>query len=191
MLSVLDRKWREHLYEMDYLQEGIGLRAMAQRDPLVEYQREGFQLWQAMNESVKEEAVGLVFHVDVQVDQPAPEVAAAPQHVSDMFGGLAGADGSPVAAAGAEEHDHAHADDRDQPRVEVAGVGIERPRQPAKLHYTAPSETGEVVERDVAGNGSSGGAGGLTAEQLARTPKNAACPCGSGKKFKMCHGAKA
>ena len=44
MLSVLDRKWREHLYEMDYLQEGIGLRAMAQRDPLVEYQREGFAL---------------------------------------------------------------------------------------------------------------------------------------------------
>ena len=48
LLSVLDRKWREHLYEMDYLQEGIGLRAMAQRDPLVEYQREGFELFSAM-----------------------------------------------------------------------------------------------------------------------------------------------
>src|SRR5688500_13624111 len=126
MLSVLDRKWREHLYEMDYLQEGIGLRAMAQRDPLVEYQREGFQLWQAMNESVKEEAVGLVFHVDVQVDQPAPEVAAAPQHVSDMFGGLsaAGADGSADGPVATEE-------EPELPRVEVAGVGIERPRQPA------------------------------------------------------------
>ena len=52
VLSVLDRKWREHLYEMDYLQEGIGLRAMAQRDPLVEYQREGFQLFQAMMDSI-------------------------------------------------------------------------------------------------------------------------------------------
>ena len=84
MLSVLDRKWREHLYEMDYLQEGIGLRAMAQRDPLVEYQREGFLLWQAMNESVREEAVGLLFHVEVQ----AEEAPAAPQpvHVSDMLG---------------------------------------------------------------------------------------------------------
>ena len=196
MLSVLDRKWREHLYEMDYLQEGIGLRAMAQRDPLVEYQREGFQLWQAMNESVKEEAVGLVFHVDVQVDQPAPEVAGAPQHVSDMFGGLAGANGSTDGAVdgavdgdepSGEDHDHDH----DHPRVEVAGVGIERPRQPAQLHYTAPSETGEVVERDVAAVGVAereGGVGGLTAEQLARTPKNASCPCGSGKKFKMCHG---
>ena len=66
MLSVLDRKWREHLYEMDYLQEGIGLRAMAQRDPLVEYQREGFALWTTMNEAVREESVGLLFHVDVR-----------------------------------------------------------------------------------------------------------------------------
>ena len=127
--------------------------------------------------------------MDVQVDQPAPEVAAAPQHVSAMFGGLAAGDGSADGAAAAdggtvpeEEHDH------DQPRVEVAGVGIERPRQPAQLHYTAPSETGEVVERDVLAAGDGSGVDGLSAEQLARTPKNAACPCGSGKKFKMCHG---
>ena len=58
VLSVLDRKWREHLYEMDYLQEGIGLRAMAQRDPLVEYQREGFDLFAAMMDGIKEESVG-------------------------------------------------------------------------------------------------------------------------------------
>ena len=55
LLSVLDRKWREHLYEMDYLQEGIGLRAMAQRDPLVEYQREGYELFSAMMDAIKEE----------------------------------------------------------------------------------------------------------------------------------------
>ncbi|PWJ54820.1 protein translocase subunit secA [Quadrisphaera granulorum] len=67
VLSVLDRKWREHLYEMDYLQEGISLRAMAQRDPLVEYQREGYQLFQAMLEGIKEESVGYVFNLEVQV----------------------------------------------------------------------------------------------------------------------------
>ena len=61
VLFVLDRKWREHLYEMDYLQEGIGLRAMAQRDPLVEYQREGFQLFQAMLDGIKEESVSTIF----------------------------------------------------------------------------------------------------------------------------------
>ena len=67
VLSVLDRKWREHLYEMDYLQEGIGLRAMAQRDPLVEYQREGFNMFAAMMDAIKEESVGYVFNLEVQV----------------------------------------------------------------------------------------------------------------------------
>ncbi len=71
VLSVLDRKWREHLYEMDYLQEGIGLRAMAQRDPLVEYQREGYSLFQAMTEAIKEESVGYLFNLEVEVEQPA------------------------------------------------------------------------------------------------------------------------
>jgi len=70
VLSVLDRKWREHLYEMDYLQEGIGLRAMAQRDPLVEYQREGYQLFQAMTEAIKEESVSYLFNLEVEVEPP-------------------------------------------------------------------------------------------------------------------------
>jgi preprotein translocase subunit SecA len=72
VLSVVDRKWREHLYEMDYLQEGIGLRAMAQRDPLVEYQREGALLFGAMNDAIKEESVGYLFNVEVQV-QPGQD----------------------------------------------------------------------------------------------------------------------
>ena len=67
VLSVLDRKWREHLYEMDYLKEGIGLRAMAQRDPLVEYQREGFDMFAAMLDSLKEESVGFLYNLQVQV----------------------------------------------------------------------------------------------------------------------------
>ncbi|MEZ0165544.1 preprotein translocase subunit SecA [Kineococcus sp. LSe6-4] len=74
VLSVLDRKWREHLYEMDYLQEGIGLRAMAQRDPLVEYQREGYQLFGAMTDAIKEESVGYLFSLQVQ---PAAQAGAA------------------------------------------------------------------------------------------------------------------
>jgi len=75
VLTVLDRKWREHLYEMDYLQEGIGLRAMAQRDPLVEYQREGFQMFQAMTEAIKEESVGYLFNLEVQVEAEQAEAA--------------------------------------------------------------------------------------------------------------------
>ena len=67
VLSVVDRKWRDHLYEMDYLKEGIGLRAMAQRDPLVEYQREGYGMFQQMMGAIKEEAVGFMFNIEVQV----------------------------------------------------------------------------------------------------------------------------
>ena len=69
VLSVIDRKWRDHLYEMDYLKEGIGLRAMAQRDPLVEYQREGFGMFQQMMGAIREEAVTYLFNVEVKVDQ--------------------------------------------------------------------------------------------------------------------------
>ena len=69
LLSVLDRKWREHLYEMDYLREGIGLRAYSQRDPLVEYQREGFDMFNAMKEGIREETVGFLFNLEVQVEE--------------------------------------------------------------------------------------------------------------------------
>lgn len=76
LLNVIDRKWREHLYEMDYLKEGIGLRAMAQRDPLVEYQREGYDMFMAMLDGMKEESVGFLFNVTVEA-VPAPPVAPA------------------------------------------------------------------------------------------------------------------
>jgi preprotein translocase subunit SecA len=73
VLSVVDRKWRDHLYEMDYLKEGIGLRAMAQRDPLVEYQREGYGMFQQMMGAIKEEAIGFLFNIEVEVT-PAPAI---------------------------------------------------------------------------------------------------------------------
>ena len=69
LLSVLDRKWREHLYEMDYLREGIGLRAYSQRDPLVEYQREGYDMFSTMMDGIKEESVGFLFNLEVQVER--------------------------------------------------------------------------------------------------------------------------
>jgi hypothetical protein len=69
VLSVLDRKWREHLYEMDYLREGIGLRGYGQRDPLIEYQREGYDMFSAMMDGIKEESVGNLFNLVVQVQE--------------------------------------------------------------------------------------------------------------------------
>ena len=120
VLSVLDRKWREHLYEMDYLQEGIGLRAMAQRDPLVEYQREGFLLFEAMNEAIKEESVGYLFNVEIEVEAPAASAAVQDDVPVDGF-----------EAARA-----------------IRAKGLEAPQAPARLHYSAPSDDGSVTERD-------------------------------------------
>jgi len=72
VMSVIDRKWRDHLYEMDYLKEGIGLRAMAQRDPLVEYQREGFTMFQLMMGQIREESVTYLFNIEIQAAPVAP-----------------------------------------------------------------------------------------------------------------------
>src|SRR4029450_9496285 len=102
LLTVLDRKWREHLYEMDYLREGIGLRAMAQRDPLVEYQREGGDMFNVMMEAFMEEVVGYVFHLDVEV-QEAPQVGV----VTDSEGQAVQIGTGRSAAASPNGHDRA------------------------------------------------------------------------------------
>ncbi|HTY73363.1 MAG TPA: preprotein translocase subunit SecA [Actinomycetes bacterium] len=131
VLSVLDRKWREHLYEMDYLQEGIGLRAMAQRDPLVEYQREGFELFQAMMDGIKEESVGYLFHVEVQVEEPAPE-AAEPTALEPVEGVEdVPLPGENVPAAARQV----------QPHLVAKGLTEQRP---SRLEYSAPSVDGEA-----------------------------------------------
>jgi preprotein translocase subunit SecA len=85
VLSTIDRRWRDHLYEMEYLREGIGLRAMAQRDPVIEYQREGFTLFQSMMGQIKEEAMGLLYHLEVQV-RPAAE--SPDNHIHLQGGGI-------------------------------------------------------------------------------------------------------
>ncbi len=146
VLSVLDRKWREHLYEMDYLQEGIGLRAMAQRDPLVEYQREGFNMFAAMMDAIKEESVGYVFNIEVQVDE-------------------------------AEDHGDGEAH-------EIVAKGLEAPSRPAQLQYTAPTVDGDQT----AGESAPQTVRNDPDDVYADVPRNAPCPCGSGKKYKRCHG---
>jgi preprotein translocase subunit SecA len=122
LLSIVDNKWREHLYEMDYLQEGIGLRAYGQRDPLVEYQREAFSMFQEMKDSIQEEFVRYIYRVElIRHDEPA------------------------------------------------------RPR-PQRVTMSQGDEGG--------GQASQASAGG-------KVPRNAPCPCGSGKKYKKCHGLSA
>ncbi|MEY3387303.1 MAG: hypothetical protein RIQ80_272 [Actinomycetota bacterium] len=131
VLSVLDRKWREHLYEMDYLQEGIGLRAMGQRDPLVEYQKEGYDLFVAMMDAIKEQVVGFVFNAQVQVQE-------------------------------------------NQQDIEAKGfTKVEK----QNLSYSAPTlDSSENVKT-------------VTQTKVSEVGRNEPCPCGSGKKYKRCHGA--
>ena len=78
LLRTIDSKWREHLYEMDYLREGIGLRALAQRDPLVEYKNEGFQLFQEMMESIQSDFVRYIYHLEIVKEEETKPVPARP-----------------------------------------------------------------------------------------------------------------
>ncbi|HZN16771.1 MAG TPA: preprotein translocase subunit SecA [Micromonosporaceae bacterium] len=173
LLAVIDRKWREHLYEMDYLQEGVGLRAYAQRDPLVEYQREGFDMFATMMDGIKEETVGFLFNIEVQVEEAPAPVAPA----------------TSIPLPGAEPH------------VEVHAKGLGGSRAPQALQYSAPTIDGAagaggvVVEQAPAlGLGGPAPTGsrrstGASAKASAGPSRNAPCPCGSGKKYKRCHGA--
>ena len=164
ILSVLDRKWREHLYEMDYLREGIYLRAYSQRDPLVEYQREGYDMFAAMMDGIKAEVVGYLFNLEVQVDEEE-EVAEEPV-VEPMRQPLPAAD-APVAEGQQTPH--------------IRAKGLQRPKAPEKLTYAGPTETGEVEQRGQTVTNAD--------DEFAGIGRNALCPCGSGKKFKKCHGA--
>jgi preprotein translocase subunit SecA len=152
LLSVLDRKWREHLYEMDYLQEGIGLRAMAQRDPLVEYQREGFDMFSAMMDGIKEESVGFLFNLEVQVEEPsvADDVVAieangsAPRLDETMLAATQPVDDDVVPRAG-DQGTADGADGKGAPHISAKGLDRDKAAKP--LVYSAPtlgSETPEV-----------------------------------------------
>ncbi|MBY4274122.1 preprotein translocase subunit SecA [Rhodococcus fascians] len=138
LLSVLDRKWREHLYEMDYLKEGIGLRAMAQRDPLVEYQREGYDMFQGMLDGLKEESVGFLFNLQVEAT-PAPAGPAASAGLA-VAPGLASPVGSGRPAPAATS---ASAATGDRPAAKAAPA----PAAPAQAAPTALRAKG-LDERD-------------------------------------------
>jgi preprotein translocase subunit SecA len=239
LLSVLDRKWREHLYEMDYLRAGIHLRAMANRDPVVEYQREGFDMFNAMLDGIKEESVGFLFNLEVKTKEQQEAEAAAAQAEAAQKQAQAEAEALVRAQAGTEAvlaRQAAAAKAAAAPtsngngRVaapapasngngtgttagsarrtrkaapaaasaapaaapvakgtgtgpELAVKGLEAPKQ-APLSYSAPTLDASAKE-----SGPAKAAKSATVTGTKETPRNAPCPCGSGKKYKQCHGA--
>ena len=154
MLQVIDQRWREHLQEMDYLQEGINLRAMGQKDPLVEWQREGFDMFGQMMKAIATDFVRYVMNVQVQVQQPAPPPVQNVQYTAPSEGadGTAGMRAAAQAAAAAGELDEETA----------AAVAV----------ADEPQTMTPVVKDGV----------------FDKVGRNDPCPCGSGKKFKLCHG---
>ncbi|MCW2527235.1 MAG: secA [Pseudonocardiales bacterium] len=150
LLSVVDRKWREHLYEMDYLREGIGLRAMGQRDPLVEYQREGYDMFAAMMDAIKEESVGFLFNLEVEVDEGSAAAGAeVPEIAPDVAVMNDAAPGTNSDLAALVER--IAAGEGLDSRPQVKAKGLERSKSAAPLTYSAPelgSETPEVTVGD-------------------------------------------
>jgi preprotein translocase subunit SecA len=151
MLRIIDQRWREHLEEMDYLQEGINLRAVGQKDPLVEWQREGYEMFGSLMKGIAQDFVKYVMHVQViHNDAPAPAV----QNVQQISSETVQSDGFSAAA---------HA---------AAAAGDPDAAAPGPASAPGPVKQQTIVK-----------------DEWSKTPRNAPCPCGSGKKFKMCHGA--
>jgi preprotein translocase subunit SecA len=271
VLSVLDRKWREHLYEMDYLREGIGLRGYGQRDPLIEYQREGYDMFSAMMDGIKEESVGNLFNLQVQIQENPIVEESAPDGAAPGASGAPGVSGGPAApavdapagasrpgrrgvpaqggvpaqaGASAQAAPSASGPMPVQGEVPAAGGGSRRgtharggaateegtaqkrdgrtsggqsgagqsgarrsggsgaharpasapaapapaapipaglaPRRPQRLQYSAPSVDGGAHVETSQGPGPD--------DDFARVGRNDPCPCGSGRKYKRCHG---
>jgi preprotein translocase subunit SecA len=157
MLQIIDQKWREHLYEMDYLQEGIHLRAMGQKDPLVEWQREGFDMFGQMMHSISQDFVRYVMHAQVTVAQQQTNNGGP---VSNMR--YSSPDDQSTAGA-ANMAAAARAEAAANPEIDTGVAPAIQPDEPVPNVPVVKSEWD-------------------------KTPRNAPCPCGSGKKFKMCHG---
>jgi preprotein translocase subunit SecA len=151
MLSIIDQRWREHLYEMDYLQEGINLRAMGQKDPLVEWQREGFEMFSMMMDAIAEDFVKYVMHLEVVAEPEQARVLnvqySAPEDP------VQGSSGMVQAAA-----------------LQAAEMGQEAPPE-----FIEDEPVVQQVVRD----------------EHEKVGRNEPCWCGSGKKYKRCHGATA
>jgi preprotein translocase subunit SecA len=162
MLQIVDTQWKDHLYSLDHLKEGIGLRGYGQRDPLVEYKKESFELFQAMKERVDEEIVRYLWWLrpvlseEAAARRPVVQRSRAPLTLS---GGGETAAASPFGARRRAA----------EPAVAAASA---RAQQPARVG--GDDADIKTVRRDEP-----------------KVGRNDPCPCGSGKKYKKCHGAAA
>jgi preprotein translocase subunit SecA len=170
LLQILDQTWKDHLLSLDHLRQGINLRAYAQRDPLNEYKREAFELFEGMLVNLRQQVTSVLSHVELRVDPP-PE---PPPFAEFSFGETLPVQGQ------FQEREEAMAEAE-------ARAPVGAPNGEARGRAARPARRGNGSARSRAGE--------QPAERLsaprspwAGTPRNATCPCGSGKKFKHCHG---
>jgi preprotein translocase subunit SecA len=172
LLQLLDQTWKDHLLSLDHLRQGINLRAYAQRDPLNEYKREAFELFEEMLVSLRQQITSVLSHVELRMEPPPPP----PPIFSELSFG----------EPGPAEREMAMAE-----TVPSPGPRGRAPLPPGAAR-SRPRRGNGFGDGDLAGNGDGRERGGprqaAPRAPWAGTPRNAACPCGSGKKFKHCHG---
>jgi len=154
LLQVIDNRWREHLFDMDYLREGIHLRGFAQIDPLVAYKNEGFTMFQELMHSIWDEFSRLVFRAEIELQPAQPATGSAEPTALDYSGGSA--EGQPSALQ----------------QVAAGATGVDA----AAAQAVSTTNGGEVVET-------------VVKDEHDKIGRNDPCWCGSGKKYKKCHGA--
>ena len=172
MMRLIDQRWREHLYEMDYLREGIHLRAMGQRDPAMEWQREGFEMFGQMMDSINSEFVRYLMHVEIKPAETQEDEASSDDADAAKASGKAK---SPVSAPSVVEAKATKAD--------AASTGAKPALGVSNVEATkdAPAAKGKAKEAEPAPQPK-------VNNEFENVGRNAPCPCGSGKKFKHCHG---
>jgi len=159
MLQIVDTQWKDHLYSLDHLKEGIGLRGYGQRDPLVEYKKESYQMFQALMDRIDEEILRWTFlYQPVAPPEPEPDAGA-------------------LRAAAARPR---------EPELALAGVKT----VPRNLSFNDPSATPSAFARKAQPREASGGTDEVQTirREGPKVGRNDPCPCGSGKKYKKCHG---
>ncbi len=178
MLPIIDRLWVDHLYVMDHLKTGIGLRGYGQKDPRVEYEKEAYEIFEDLKNNIADEAIKSMFRVQIE-QQPQPDA-------------LSGNGASPFELNGASEAPHALAPGgaAPAPQFEQIPAGAMTP-QPARLDtqfaekLLGPAPSSAI--REVHTNRDDGEPRKPT-KAGDKVGRNDVCPCGSGKKYKRCHG---
>ena len=166
LLPIIDRQWVDHLYVMDHLKTGIGLRGYGQKDPRVEYEKEAFEIFESLKNNISDEAIKGVFRVVIEQGPPGmgqQGVVANPQFQQIPTGELV------------PQPNDAHGRLSPQEVEQLLGPMPGAERKPQQLHTNKDDESGpKPIQRDAP-----------------KVGRNELCPCGSGKKFKRCHGAAA